>query len=140
MITLTEKETLLAQELLDTNDDSNAHICSEDWIDIKKLNFSIDTLKGVFGSLVQKDLLDYCHTNENFEILQMVEYSEYEITSVDELLEKERRGVIMVVLKTLLLQKNFQNNSIEYSIRILLLEIYKICRVTITVDAICNSK
>ena len=94
MITLTEKETLLAQELIDTNDDSNAHICSENWIDIKKLNFSIDTLKGVFGSLVQKDLLDYCHTNENGEIYRWtLPVSDYEITSVDELLKKKSEGV-----------------------------------------------
>jgi len=68
MITLTKKETELAQYLIDTTDGSEAHICSEDWIDIKSLGFDIKSLKGVFGSLVQKDLLHYSDTNENGEI------------------------------------------------------------------------
>ncbi len=68
MITLTNKETRLAQALIDNNDDSDAHICSEEWIDIEALDFSVSTLKGVFGSLVQKGLLDYSDTNDNGEI------------------------------------------------------------------------
>ena len=92
MITLTEKETLLAQHLIDTTDDSEAHICSEDWIDIKSLGFDIQTLKGVFGSLVQKNLLEYSDTNENGDIYVWT-YSvlENNIKDVNELLiQKER--------------------------------------------------
>jgi len=70
MITLTDKETLLAQELLDTTDGTDCHICKEDFIDIEKLNWNVDTLKGVFGSLVSKNLLYYVDENDNGEIYQ----------------------------------------------------------------------
>jgi len=86
MITLTEKETLLAQELINTTDDSNAHICSEDWIDIQSLGFDVKTLKGVFGSLVQKGLLEYSDTNENGEIyIWTIPNVVHEIKNVNEL-------------------------------------------------------
>tara|TARA_R100000951_G_scaffold109230_1_gene106077 strand:- start:402 stop:851 length:450 start_codon:yes stop_codon:yes gene_type:complete len=68
MITLTDKETLLAQELINNNDGTDAHICNSEFIDIESLKFSIETLKGVFGSLVQKGLLDYDDNNDNGEI------------------------------------------------------------------------
>lgn len=68
MITLTNNEKKLAQHLIDGTDGTDAHICSSDFIDIEELNFSVSTLKGVFGSLVQKGLLDYSDTNENGEI------------------------------------------------------------------------
>ena len=68
MITLTEKETRLAQELIEQNDGSDAHICNTEFIDLESLKFSVDTLKGVFGSLVQKGLLYYDDTNDNGEI------------------------------------------------------------------------
>ena len=92
MITLTEKETLLAQHLIATTDDSEAHICSEDGIDIKSLGFDIKTLKGVFGSLVKKDLLHYSDTNENGEIYRWTyPVCENDIKDVNELLiQKER--------------------------------------------------
>ena len=93
MITLTEKETLLAQHLIDTTDDSEAHICSEDWIDIKSLGFDVKTLKGVFGSLVQKDLLRYTDTNENGEIYRWTHpVCENDIKDVNELLTKKERA------------------------------------------------
>ncbi len=92
MITLTDKETLLAQELINTTDSSEAHICSEDWIDIKSLGFNIKTLKGVFGSLVQKDLLYYSDTNENGEIYRWTyPVCENDIKDVNELLIKKER-------------------------------------------------
>ena len=68
MITLTEKETLLAQELINNNDGTDAHICNSEFIDIKSLKFSVETLKGVFSSLVKKGLLNYSDTNDNGEI------------------------------------------------------------------------
>ena len=68
MITLTNKENLLAQELIETTDGTDAHICHQDFIDIETLGFNVSTLKGVFGSLVQKGLLFYNHTNDNGEI------------------------------------------------------------------------
>jgi len=93
MITLTQKETLLAQHLIDTTDDSEAHICSEDWIDIKSLGFDIKTLKGVFGSLVQKDLLYYSDTNENGEIYRWTyNVAENNIENVNQLLNKMERA------------------------------------------------
>ena len=95
MITLTQKETLLAQELINTTDSSEAHICSEDWIDIKSLGFDIQTLKGVFGSLVQKNLLEYSDTNENGDIyVWTYPVLENNIKHVNELLiQKERANV-----------------------------------------------
>ena len=93
MITLTEKETLLAQHLIDTTDDSEAHICSEDWIDIKSLGFDVKTLKGVFGSLVQKHLLEYSDTNENGDIyVWTYPVCENDIKDVDELLNKKEKA------------------------------------------------
>ena len=87
MITLTQKETLLAQELINTTDGSEAHICSENWIDIKSLGFDVKTLKGVFGSLVQKGLLKYSDTNENGEIyIWKTPVRENNINNVNELL------------------------------------------------------
>lgn len=70
MITLTDKETLLAQELLNTNDDTDCHICGEEWVDIEKLKWNVETLKGVFGSLVSKGFLNYVDQNDNGEIYQ----------------------------------------------------------------------
>ena len=110
MITLTEKETLLAQELIDSTDDTDCHICGEEWVDIEKLNWSIDTLKGVFGSLVSKGLLNYVDENDNGEIYQwevpvascqqsmkLENEKKYEIKDVSDLLfqfnkQQERRA------------------------------------------------
>ena len=93
MIQLTDKETLLAQELINTTDSSEAHICSKDFIDIKLLGFDIKTLKGVFGSLVQKDLLHYSDTNENGEIYRWTyPVCENDVKDVNELLTKMERA------------------------------------------------
>jgi len=70
MITLTDKETLLAQELINTNDDTDCHICSEDFIEYEKFGWTIDILKGVFGSLVSKGFLNYVDENDNGDIYQ----------------------------------------------------------------------
>jgi hypothetical protein len=59
MITLTEKETKLVDYLLANTDGSDGHICSEQFIDLKELDWSMETLKGVFGSLVNKQILCY---------------------------------------------------------------------------------
>ena len=68
MITLTEKEKTLTQHLLNNNDGTDAHICSDEWIDLKEINMNMKTLKGVFGSLVQKGILVYSDQNDNGEI------------------------------------------------------------------------
>ena len=92
MITLTEKEESLTQHLIDTTDDSESHICSEDWIDIQSLGFDVKTLKGVFGSLVQKQLLEYSDTNENGDIyVWTYPVCDNDIKDVDELLNKKER-------------------------------------------------
>lgn len=57
MITLTEKETTLVQHLIDRNDGTDAH--SFEWIDLKKINMNQNEAKGVFGSIVDKGILDY---------------------------------------------------------------------------------
>ena len=64
MVTLTEKETKLVQHLIDINDGSDAH--SFDWIDLEKINMSQNEAKGVFGSIVDKDILEYSeyHTED----------------------------------------------------------------------------
>jgi len=59
MITLTDKETKLTEYLLNNTDDSDSHICSEEFINLKELGWSMETLKGVFGSLVSKGILCY---------------------------------------------------------------------------------
>ena len=59
MLTLTEKETKLVDYLLANTDGSDGHICSEKFMDLKELDWSMETLKGVFGSLVNKKILTY---------------------------------------------------------------------------------
>jgi hypothetical protein len=59
MITLTDKETKLTEYLLNNTDGSDGHICSEQFMDLKELGWSMETLKGVFGSLVNKQILCY---------------------------------------------------------------------------------
>ena len=99
MITLTDKETLLAQELLNSNDDTDCHICNEDFIDYEQFGWNVDTLKGVFGSLVFKGLLNHVDENDNGEIYQwevpvascqqsikLDNEKEYEIKDVSDLL------------------------------------------------------
>ena len=52
-----------------------------------------ETLKGVFGSLVQKDLLRYTDTNENGEIYRWTHpVCENDIKDVNELLTKKERA------------------------------------------------
>ena len=57
MITLTEKEKILVQHLLDTNDGSDVHIF--EWLNLKELGFKLNEAKGVFGSIVDKGLLEH---------------------------------------------------------------------------------
>jgi len=59
MTTLTEKETKLVDYLLANTDGSDGHICSEKFMDLKELDWTMETLKGVFGSLVNKGFLFY---------------------------------------------------------------------------------
>ena len=59
MITLTDKETKLVDYLLANTDGSDGHLCSEQFMDLKELGWSMETLKGVFGSLVNKQILYY---------------------------------------------------------------------------------
>ena len=59
MIKLTDKETKLTEYLLNNTDGSDGHICSEQFMDLKELGWSMETLKGVFGSLVNKSILCY---------------------------------------------------------------------------------
>jgi len=67
VVTLTKKETVLVQHLIDINDGSDAH--SFDWIDLKKINMSQNEAKGVFGSIVDKNILEYSefHTDSRKE-------------------------------------------------------------------------
>ena len=53
IITLTDKETQLTQYFIDVTDGSNSVI----FINPKKLGWDVETAKGVFGSLVKKDLI-----------------------------------------------------------------------------------
>ncbi len=77
MITLTEKETKLVQEMLDTNDGSDVH--AFEFIDIESLGFKLNEAKGVFGSIIDKGLLEYdyersedrkANSGEDFELYQ----------------------------------------------------------------------
>ena len=120
MITLTEKEKKLVQEMLDRNDGSDVH--AFEFIDIEKLGFKLNEAKGVFGSIVDKGLLEHdpersrdrkesCdedvelyqwtypvdyeqHGNENYEIKTTAEYLTAFENKMDrekiEKLEKER--------------------------------------------------
>jgi len=64
MIKLTDKEKTLLQYLIDNNQDS---MCVE-YTEIKpeQINFDINTLKGVLGSLVKKQLLYFSGDNEHY--------------------------------------------------------------------------
>ena len=99
MITLTDKEIKLVDHLLANTDGSDGHICSERFIDLKELGWSMETLKGVFGSLINKNILyhgDFIHEHNAecyhwnipvSEERQLVETEKYvPINSVDEFL------------------------------------------------------
>jgi len=101
MTTLTEKETKLVDYLLANTDGSDGHICSEKFMDLKELDWSMETLKGVFGSLVNKKILTYGdfipdHNAESYywsvpvsEERQLGSTDKYvPINSVDDLLNK----------------------------------------------------
>ena len=57
MITLTDKEKTLVQHLLDNNDGSDVH--AFEFMDMKELGFKLNEAKGVFGSIVDKGLLEH---------------------------------------------------------------------------------
>ena len=56
MLTLTEKETIITQELL--NFKCGSDCVSFDTIDLEKVNMSLETARGVFGSIIDKGLLE----------------------------------------------------------------------------------
>ena len=112
MITLTEKETKLVQEMLDTNDGSDVH--AFEFIDIESLGLKLNEAKGVFGSIIDKGLLEHdpersedrkrsCgedvelyqwtypvdyeqHGNENYEIKTTAEY----LTAFENKMDREK--------------------------------------------------
>lgn len=104
-IILTEKENKMVEYLLKNNDGTDVHIF--DFIDLKELGFEVNEAKGVFGSIVDKGVLQHEHerseerkrdSGEPFEMYQwQVAISDeqqkekyIEITTVDQLLEKIR--------------------------------------------------
>ena len=112
MITLTEKEKTLVQHLLDNNDGSDVH--AFEFMDMKELGFKLNEAKGVFGSIVDKGLLEHdpegsrdrkasCgedvelyqwtypvdyeqHGNENYEIKTTAEY----LTAFENKMDREK--------------------------------------------------
>jgi hypothetical protein len=59
MITLTDKETILVEYLIGTTE-GNQVVCCEDFFPkeiLEKLNVNFQQVKGVFGSLVNKNIL-----------------------------------------------------------------------------------
>ena len=81
MITLTDKEKTLVQHLLDNNDGTDAHICSNDPDIIgghEELKWAFETYRGVFGSIIDKGLLSYSDQNENGEIYRWTYPVDYE--------------------------------------------------------------
>ena len=52
-----EKEKTLVQHLLDNNDGSDVH--AFEFMDMKELGFKLNEAKGVFGSIVDKGLLEH---------------------------------------------------------------------------------
>ena len=93
MITLTENETKLAQELIDTTDGTNSAICYAKWLPLKKLNMDMKTVKGVFGSLVKKGFLYNGEGDEEgyevyyWEVNVCTDDNGTEITTVAELIQ-----------------------------------------------------
>lgn len=89
MIKLTDKETKLVQLLLDNNDGTDSHCVEKNWFNSewcehKKLGWSFETLRGVFGSIIDKGLLTYSQKNENGEWYQWYVHVSPEITGEDE--------------------------------------------------------
>ena len=78
MITLTEKEKILVQHLLDDTGGTDAHICNKDWDDHNELSWTFETYRGVFGSIIDKGLLSYSDQNENGEIYRWTYPVDYE--------------------------------------------------------------
>ena len=110
-----EKEKTLVQHLLDNNDGSDVH--AFEFMDMKELGFKLNEAKGVFGSIVDKGLLEHdpegsrdrkasCgedvelyqwtypvdyeqHGNENYEIKTTAEYlTAFENKMTSEKIEK----------------------------------------------------
>jgi hypothetical protein len=68
MITLTEKENKLAQYLIDHTDGTDCQVIAKDSHYLKNLNWNFETIRSVYGSLIDKGLLHYVDENENAEI------------------------------------------------------------------------
>ena len=115
-----EKEKTLVQHLLDNNDGSDVH--AFEFMDMKELGFKLNEAKGVFGSIVDKGLLEHdpegsrdrkasCgedvelyqwtypvdyeqHGNENYEIKTTAEYlTAFENKMTSEKIEKLEEAI-----------------------------------------------
>tara|TARA_R100000789_G_C3009479_1_gene150912 strand:- start:1095 stop:1421 length:327 start_codon:yes stop_codon:yes gene_type:complete len=92
-ITLTNNETILCQYLIGTTE-GNQVVCHETFFPkemLEKLNLNFQQVKGVYGSLVNKDILTFSNNinglYDSYEWTVNVEdYGQGEINTVDKLL------------------------------------------------------
>ena len=94
MITFTDKERQLAQYLIDVTDGSNSVIFENP----KKLGWDVETARGVFASLVKKDIIfpdDAMQIDDYVVHYWMVDVETDDagrlINTVDELLEEKNK-------------------------------------------------
>ena len=96
MITLTNKETILCQELITSTNEINQVVLSKKFFDkeiIKKLNMTFNQLKGVYSSIAMKGLLNYDgDVNGMYEVYEWSvsvrnEDGTFNINTVEELLK-----------------------------------------------------
>ena len=92
MITLTDKETILVEYLIGTTE-GNQVICHEDFFPkeiLEKLNVNFQQVKGVFGSLVNKNILHFDNDLGSYYTyawnVNVEDYGQGEINTVEKLL------------------------------------------------------
>jgi|TARA_X000001382_G_scaffold11661_1_gene7847 hypothetical protein len=109
MIKLTDKENKLVQHLLDDTDGSDAHCCNSEWDDHKRLGWTFETYRGVFGSIVDKGLLEYTHQNDNGDIYvwaypvhwEVHQNDNYEIKTTSDYLNAVSKGMTIEKIQKL---------------------------------------
>ncbi len=109
MIKLTDKENKLLQYLIDNNQDSMCVECNSEWDDHKRLGWSFETFRGVFGSIVDKGLLEYTHQNDNGDIYvwaypvhhEVHQNDNYEIKTTSDYLNAVSKGMTIEKIQKL---------------------------------------
>ena len=106
MLNLTDKETILIEYLIETTQ-GNQVVCCEDFFPkeiLEKLNINFQQVKGVYGSLVNKDIL-YLDCKD---VNGKGSYDSYAWTVI---VNDDHSGRVINTVEELLKEINFQNGD-----------------------------